>query len=136
MALVGFHFKKMTVEKKKSASGKINVNNNIVISEVKEARLNMGSAKQKGVEFSFSFKSRYVPDYAAIDLEGAVVYIGTETKVKEILEKWNNEKKLSKDVLEEVYNHVLSRCNVEALVLGKDMGLPPHIPLPKVKGRE
>ena len=122
MALVGFHYTKLLAEKKKTATGKINVNNNIVITDVKEAKLNMGPSKQKGVEFSFAFKTKYDPDYANIDIEGAVVYIGTETKVKEILA--------------EVYNHVLSRCNVEALVLGKDMGLPPHIPMPQVKGKE
>ena len=58
MAVIGFHFKKMSVEKKKAATGKINVNNNITMLEVKEAKVNMGNAKQKGVEFSFHFKAQ------------------------------------------------------------------------------
>ena len=39
MAVIGFHFKKMSVEKKKAATGKINVNNNITMLEVKEAKV-------------------------------------------------------------------------------------------------
>jgi hypothetical protein len=134
MALVGFHYTKMMIEKKKAAAGKINVSNNIVIADVKEAKLNMGDAKQKGVEFSFKFTTKYTPDVANIDLEGAVVFLGADTKVKEILDKWEKEKKITKEVLEEVYNHLLGKCNVEALILAKEMNLPPHIPLPKVKG--
>ena len=54
-------------------------------------------------------------------------------KMKEALAKWNKDKNLPKDVLEEAYNHILGKCNIEALVLGREMQLPAHIPLPKVK---
>jgi len=134
MAVIGFHFKKMTIDRKKAATGKINVTNNLVLTTVKEAKVNMGSGKQKAVEFTFSFKTKYSPDVATIDLEGAVVHLGTEDKSKEILTKWEKEKKLPKDILEEVYNYILAKCNVQALILAKDMQLPPHIPLPKVSG--
>ncbi len=134
MAVIGFHFKKISAEKKKAATGKINVNNNIVITNVKEAKVNMGNSKQKGAEFSFHYKTRYQPDVANLDLEGAVVYLGKDTKIDGILKKWNKDKKLDKDVAEEVYNHVLAKCNIEALVLGRDMQLPPHIPMPKLQG--
>ena len=135
MAVIGFHFKKMSVEKKKPATGKINVNNNITMLEVKEANVNMGTAKQKGVEFSFHFKTRYQPEIANIDLEGSIVYLGKDAKVKESLDQWKKEKKLPNDVLEEVYNTVLAKCNIQALILGRDMGLPAHIPMPKVTGK-
>ncbi|MFH2020885.1 MAG: hypothetical protein ABIJ34_05695 [archaeon] len=59
-----------------------------------------------------------------------------EAKVKQILTKWNKEKKLSPEMMEEFYNHVLSKCNVEALILGRDIQLPMHIPLPKVTSGE
>jgi hypothetical protein len=136
MALLGFHFNRIIAEKTGAASGKIKVNNNIVITKVQEAKLNMGDTKQSAVEFTFQFMAKYMPDMGSITLDGAVVYTAPQEKVKEILTKWGKEKKLTPDVLEDVYNHVLAKCNVEALVLGRDMQLPPHIQLPKVVGKK
>ncbi len=136
MALVGFHFKKISAEKKKPATGKINVKNNIVITKLQEAKLNMGASKQAGIEFSFEFNAEYDPDIGSIKLEGAVVYMGTQDKVKEVLDKWKKDKKLTPDIVEQVYNHVLHKANVQALILGRDMQLPAHIQLPKVTSGE
>ena len=132
MALIGFHFKKMVAEKKKALTGKVNVNSNISVVNAKEAKVSMGKSKQAGIEFTFSFVVKYTPDIALIDLEGAVVYLGTEEKVKETLKEWENGKKIPHDVIEEVYNYLLVRCNVQALILGRDMQLPPHVQMPKV----
>ena len=135
MALIGFHFNKMLAEKKKTVTGKINVNSNINITKVKEAKVNMGKSKQSGAEFNFLFKTNYTPEVATLELEGAVVYLGAQDKVSQILKQWEKEQKIPADVLEEIYNYLLSRCNVQALILGRDMQLPPHLPLPKVKGK-
>ena len=81
MALVAFHFKKISAEKKKASATKVNAKNNIQITNVKEAKLNMGSAKQSGVEFEFSFDVSYEPDLGNINLVGAVVYMGTKIKI-------------------------------------------------------
>ena len=136
MALLGFHFNKISAEKTGSSADKIKVDNNIIISKVQEAKLNLGDSKQSAVEFSFQFKAKFLPDFGSITLDGAVVYTGAQDKVKEILTKWTKEKKISADVLEEVYNHVLIKCNVEALVIGRDMQLPAHIQLPRVVGKK
>lgn len=136
MALVGFHFKKMSAEKKKAATGKVNVKNNIVITKLQEAKLNMGASNQAGIEFSFDFNVNYEPDIGNIVLQGAVVYMGSQEKVKEVLAKWTKEKKLTPDIVEQVYNHILHKANVQALILGRDMQLPAHIQLPRVTGGE
>ena len=109
MAVIGFHYKKMLVEKKKSISGKINVRNNITLKEVKEAKINLGNSKKKGIEFSFEYVSDYQPDIAKINLTGAVVFLGKEEEVKAALEKWEKEKKLPDAVFEEVYNTILAK---------------------------
>ena len=132
MALVGFHFKKMSAEKNKPATGKVSVKNNIIITKLQEAKLNIGASKQAGIEFSFEYKVDYEPKIGNIYLEGTVVYMGPEDKVKEVLKKWEKEKKLTPDIVEQVYNHILHKANVQALILGRDMQLPAHIQLPKV----
>jgi hypothetical protein len=132
MAIIGFYFSKMTAEKKKTAAGKINVNNNVILTSVKEAKINLGKEKQKGIEFKFSYTSTYEPEIASIILEGVLVFTAKEDKVKEALAGWEKDKKLPPDVLHEVYNYLLEKCTVETLIIGRDMQLPPHVPLPKM----
>ena len=52
MAIVGFNFTKMNVEKNKAVEGKININNNVSIKDVEENELSLGKSKQKGVKFA------------------------------------------------------------------------------------
>ncbi len=135
MAIIGFHFTKFNVEKSKAATGKIEVKNNIILNNLKEANV-VGRSKQKGIEFKFSYTTTFNPEVGSILLEGALVYLTTEEKVKETLGQWEKEKKLPPEVIQEVYNNLLERCSIEALFLGRDMQLPPHVPLPKITNKE
>ncbi|MBU0758514.1 MAG: hypothetical protein KKF44_10690 [Nanoarchaeota archaeon] len=133
MTVIGFNFTKMLVEKKNQTSDKIDIANNVVIKEIKEAKLNMGSSKKPGLEFTFEFTSKYNPNIALIELTGKIVYMDNEDKVKSVLDLWSKSKKIDKSLLGPIYNAILARCNVEAIVLSRDMQLPPPIPMPKVK---
>jgi len=42
-------------------------------------------------------------------------------------------KQVPKDIMGDILNTILMRCNVEALVLSRDVNLPPPIPMPKVQ---
>jgi hypothetical protein len=132
MSIIGFYFSKMTAEKKKTPAGKISVNNNVILTSVKEAKINLGKQKQSGIEFKFNYTSKYDPEIASVVLEGVVVFTGKEEQVKLALTGWEKDKKLPPDVLTEVYNYLLEKCTVETLVIGRDMQLPPHVPLPKM----
>ena len=134
MVLVGFHFTKLHVEKGQTPKGEIKSKAHAEITKVQEAKL-MGTGAQKGIEFTFRFSLVYEPGVGNMEFTGAVVYMGTADKVKTILDKWNKEKKLTKDVVEEVYNLILHKCNVEALILGQTMALPAHIKLPRVSAK-
>jgi len=46
---------------------------------------------------------------------------------------WKDQKKVHKDVMTETLNVILDRCNIQALILARDINLPSPIPLPKVK---
>ena len=136
MGIVGFGFSKMVVEKNKNATGKVNISNNISVTEVKEAKLSFGKTKQKGLEFTFKFTSKYEPKIGTIEMIGFVIDMEKEETVNSVLESWNKDKKVPKEVLANVYNHVLNKCNIQALILSRDIQLPPPIPLPKVKKSE
>ena len=133
MVVVGFNFTKINVEKKDNIKGKVNIANNVSIKSIEKADLSLGKAKQDGVKFIFEFTTDYEPDIANILLVGDVLFIDDEKKVKNILDEWKKTKKAPEDVMNQVLNTILSKCNVQALILSRDVNLPPPIPLPKVE---
>ena len=54
-------------------------------------------------------------------------------KQDEIVKGWKKNKQVPKETMTEVLNTILARCNVSALMLSRDVNLPPPIPLPKVE---
>lgn len=132
MTIVGFNFTKMLVERKSNPSGKVNITNNVSIKNVEEMDLSFGQSKQKGIKYSFEFNSKYEPKVGIITLNGELVSIEPEDKIKKILEDWKKEQKVKKDTMVVLLNNILAKCNIQALILSKDINLPPPIVLPKV----
>ncbi|MBI2659814.1 hypothetical protein HYX07_01495 [Candidatus Woesearchaeota archaeon] len=56
-----------------------------------------------------------------------------QKKAKEILGNWKKDKKLPKEMMAGLLNTILTKCNVQALILSQQVNLPPPIPLPKVQ---
>lgn len=138
--IVGFSFSKIFVEKKKHLEGKLEIANNVSIKDVKDIPLSVGNVKQSGLKFSFEFSSKYKPGVAEILIEGDVLYMGDKEKNEKILNDWKKNKKIPQEVVTEVINTVLMRCNVEAILLSREIALPPPVKLPrieeKIKGKE
>jgi hypothetical protein len=125
----------MLVEKKSPVKGKISINNNVGITNVEETKLDINTDK-KSLKLTFEFTSSYEPGVAKILLEGEVIYLIDKDKAEDTVKNWKKNKKLDKDVMSQVLNNVLAKCNVEALILSRDMNLPPPMPLPKVGIKE
>ena len=133
MNIVGFHFTRISAERKRSAVGTININNNIALQDVTEAKMGVGD--RGAVRVSFLFTSKYAPDFATLTLEGDVLVLMETTKAKETIEQWGKGRKLNPALAQVVMNHLLDRCNIQALLLARDLGLPSPVPLPKVQMR-
>ena len=132
MAIVGFEYNKIDVQKKDSAKGNINISNNVSIIDVAANDLVIGGAKQSGIKFSFEYRSEYNPDYAKILLGGSIIYLADEKKTKDILNDWKKSKKLSKDIAGQIINSILTKCNIQSIILANTVNLPPPVPMPKV----
>ncbi|MFH1770549.1 MAG: hypothetical protein ABH828_03250 [archaeon] len=132
MTIVGFNFTRLLVEKNKSIKGKVNISNNVTIKAVSESTLAIDK-KKKALKFEFLFTSKYEPGLGTIDIGGEVIYLADEKVAKGALDGWKKEKKVSKEILQGLMTHILSKCNVEAVVLSREVNLPPPIPMPKVK---
>jgi len=135
MTVIGFSFNKMLVEKKNPVKGKVSINNNVGITNVEETQLNLNTNK-KALKLNFEFSSSYDPNVGKISLKGEVIYLIDKDKAEEVVKNWKKNKKIEKDLMTEILNNVLTKCNVQALILSKDMNLPPPIPLPKVGGNK
>ena len=132
MTIVGFSFTKFVCERKDLAAGKIGIKNNIVIKDVNEIKLPLGKNKEDGLKFIFQFVSNYTPDIGNIEITGELMYLGKGTEVTDILKEWKKAKKVPQEVMQQILNQILTRCNIQALVLSRDINLPPPIPLPRV----
>ncbi|MBI2647212.1 hypothetical protein HYW99_01935 [Candidatus Woesearchaeota archaeon] len=131
--IVGFGFTKLSAEKNEASKGKIDINNNVTIKDVQEADFSFGKNKQNILKFLFQFISKYEPSIGNMLLEGELLYLEDPKKIKEISSSWKKDKKLPKELMPTLLNAILTKCNVQALILSQEINLPPPIPLPKVE---
>ena len=131
--IVGFGFTKLIAEKKDAAKGKIDINNNVSIKDVVEDDLALGKEKQNVLKFIFEFTSQFEPNVGTIDFEGELLYMEDPKKNKELLASWKKDKKIPKEVMGGLLNTILTKCNVQALILSQQVNLPPPIPMPRVQ---
>ena len=132
MSVIGFNFNKISVERLGSKKGKLTISNNVGISDVAEAKVPFSNEKTKCVKVDFKFESKYEPKVAQMSFEGDILYMVPVEAADKLLKEWNENKALVDDLVQPIMNAILSRANVEALLLSKELGLPSPIPLPKV----
>ena len=132
MGILNFSFTKILVEKTGKKAKQINIKSGMNIKDVVESDM-IGGTKQKAFVIKFSFETIYEPKLATILLEGDLVVLANEAQSKGINETWKKNKSLPKDIALSVFNRILHNCNVEALILSKELNLPAPIQLPKVR---
>lgn len=129
MPIVGFSFDKIAIEKKNPIKGKVTVSSDIKISNVEESKL---SIDKPCLKINFDFSVKYNPDVGDISLGGHIFYLESPDKVKSIVKDWKSSKKLPEGISLEVLNTILTKCNIEALVLSEKINLPPQIPISRM----
>jgi hypothetical protein len=75
----------------------------------------------------------YLPDIATTELVGHIHFMTNKTTRDKILEAWDKESKLDQELSRQLVNYVFTKCGVKALSLSQQVGLPPHINLPKIR---
>lgn len=132
MAIVGFSFTKISAERKEIPRGKLGIKNNVSVKDVAKTELFLGSMKQNGLKIIFEFKSVYEPKIGEIVLEGEILDMEDEKIVEDVLKGWKKNKKLPDGLMNMVVNSLLNKCNIQALIMSKELNMPPPIPLPRV----
>ena len=132
MSVIGIQFNKIIIDKKNTAKGKINVNNNVAVKDVYKTDLTFGTSKQNTLQFDFEFKVHYDPGIADMTFTGFLTYFEKPEVIETVLASWKKDKKVPKEVMTPVLNSLLAKCNIEALEFSREVNLPPPIPMPKV----
>jgi hypothetical protein len=81
------------------------------------------------VTVDFRFSVNYL-GVAVMHLEGRLLYIGN---ADQIVNQWNKTHNMPNDMASEVHTFVLGACIPTAVLIAKDLNIPPPIPLPKVE---
>lgn len=140
MVVIGFNLKKLLVERKGIVRGSLKVNTRMNIIDLKKEDIKLTAGKDV-LNFSFEFIINYtgVADHtghiADLTFEGEVLYLADPKDTKKILDDWKK-KEIQEDIKLRVLNTILTKCNLKALILEDELGLPPHIQLPRFGKKE
>lgn len=132
MRLVGFGFKKISVEKKKDSTEDLKIGTRIDISGIEEIASDLIRKEESVVKVGFEYSVDYQPDIAKVELSGTVLLAFDKKEASEIVSNWKN-KKMSEDFRITMFNFILRKSNIKALELEEQMNLPLHVPMPSVK---
>ncbi len=129
MAVVGFNFTKMIGEKNGEPTKKLSIDRSVNIQSVEETQLNVGTQKQQAMVVSFVYAVTYT-GLGKVELQGNLLYIAHEQKLADAVAYWKKNSTLPVDVMNPVLHSVFTRCNVQALIMSRDLALPPPFALP------
>lgn len=130
MKIIGFTINKISAEKKKASSGKLEIKNNLAIENISEDKADVFDKPL--LKFDFSYGINYEPGFAEIKITGTILSLDDSNESKAILKEWKD-KKFTSDSKITVLNYIINECLLKALNLEKELGLPLHMPFPKLK---
>ena len=132
MTIVKINLHKVHAERDLEAKGgQIKINNNVSVKNVED--MSFAVEGKKGLKFTFAFNCNYEPNLGKIEVEGQVLYVEDEAKVKEIKDTWDKDKKIPMEIMEQIVNAALHKGNIQAIKISEEVNLPSPLPLPKVQ---
>ena len=132
MKIIGFNFNKIFVEKKSGEFKGVRISNNVDILSVEQIKNQVITQKEELVGVGFKFTVDYGEDLAKIELGGLVILSLDPKETKEVLKGWKD-KKLSNEFKIPLFNIILKKSNIKALVLADELNIPSHMKLPSLK---
>lgn len=129
MRIIGFNLTKILVEKLEKIDENIQITQNIDIKNILEEDIKI--PKNKIIKLVFGLKIDYSKNYGKIDFEGNILILPEGDDIDKILESWKS-KKIPENMRIPIFNFIMNKCNIKALYLEDEIGLPLHIPMPKV----
>ncbi len=134
MRLVGFDFKKISVERFKDSAEELKFNTKVDISNIDTIKSDIFRSKEELLKVEFVYSVVYEPEFAKIELMGSLILAVEPRIAREVLRGWKD-KQTSDEFRIFMFNIILKKANIKALQLEDELGLPSHIPMPSL-GKE
>jgi|TARA_B100001971_G_C18100926_1_gene488784 hypothetical protein len=133
MRIIGFNLTKLSIERNEKPEGKLEIKQDINIDEIKKEKIDITSDEALKIDFTFSIN--YEPKFANVEFKGQVITLPNKEEMKTILKQWKT-KQLPEGIKTGVFNFIMAKCNVKALALEDEMGLPTHVPMPRINPKK
>lgn len=129
MQIIGFNLTKILVEREEKIEGKLEVKQNIDISDVSKEKIPFSEGE--AIKIKFNFTVNYDPNFAKLNFEGYLILMVDKDELKNFLKSWKD-KKLPEEAKVSLFNFIMGKCNIKALNLEDELSLPLHIPMPRI----
>lgn len=129
MRILGFNLTKISIERKEKMQEKVNIKSNIEIKDLEKDSIDL--TKQEILKISFDFIVNYEPDFARLSLSGYIMTLPDSDELKKIMKSWKD-KKVPEEMRIPLFNFIMTKCNLKALELEDELGLPLHVPMPRL----
>ena len=134
--IVNFTLDKISINKNGIVKGTIEAKNSIKFTNVAEKSMPESMKDQYLLTFKFEYGVDYLPDIAKTEIIGYIHFLTNKEQKDKILKQWENDSKIDPELSGHLVNYVFAKCGVMALSLSQQVGLPSHIPLPKIALRK
>ncbi len=133
MPVLSIEFNKILVERYKQLEPPIKIESNLKITDIKKDSFTLAQKKEPVLLLNFEFSLDYAVKQALLLITGIIVYHSSPKEIEKLFNEWQKNKKFDPDIMQEILNTILIRCNIKALLLSQELGLPPHIHLPLIQ---
>ena len=133
MRIITFNLTKILVQREEKPKDKIQVNQNINIKDIIEEKIPI--TDNKALKITFNLSINYSENYAKLEFEGTILVLAEKDEFKQFLDSWKS-KKIPEQARIPIFNFIMDKCNVKALYLEDEMGLPFHVPMPRLTFQE
>jgi len=120
---------KIGIERKEQIEKELKISQNIDIKEIEKEKVPVSN--DEALKVTFNFTIDYSKDSAKIEFVGNLIILPEKEETKKILKSWKD-KKFTDEFRIPLFNFIMSKCNIKALALEDEMGLPFHIPMPRL----
>jgi len=133
MPILGLNFDAVHAEKKKELSPPLKINTSVEIVSVSKEDSFFSNKDESVLKFNFEFSLVFDPkDVAELVLKGHIHYLGKSKDNDKVLSTWKKDKKFPPELTRQLVNMILMKANIKALIVGQEVGLPPHIRMPLI----
>ena len=131
MGILSFRLTNLEGSVGEVSTGELKISSSLPkIKNIVERELGIAGNTTKVLAIEFEYKTKYEPTKAKINLGGELLY--TDKNQKEILTKWEKEKKIDEKVSLYIVNYIFRKCMIQSVKIADDLQLPPPLKMPEL----